>query len=263
VARGLDERTAVLVSQMDWQSENALLYASRWERRDLAWTRLADVLPHFPFFVRDNHDIERDIVLTAGAAAEVIATYGPMYTVTADDTPALTFPTVAAALPRGTPYVLTLLTPPREERLDTERFDSALRTLTAGRGEPRTHAAYQAWAGLAGEAPLFSRKADRPFRSSVSLAGDRLTIRMDSWLPVDTFRRGSFGHVIRNREHLMPLERGVSLWVGTGRTSARVYEAGLYAPKPRFRIPRPAILNLASLPRQENEASCCARSSFR
>ena len=49
---------------MDWQTENALLYSSRWERRNIAWLRLAEVLPHLPFFVRDNHAIDRDVVLT-------------------------------------------------------------------------------------------------------------------------------------------------------------------------------------------------------
>ena len=69
VTTGADEANAVIVSAMDWQSENALLYSSRWERRNVAWLRLAEVLPQFPFFVRDNHELGRDIVLTDKAAA--------------------------------------------------------------------------------------------------------------------------------------------------------------------------------------------------
>jgi hypothetical protein len=78
----------------------------------------------------------------------------------------------------------------------------------------------------------------RPFRESFSLLDDRFTIRMDSWVPFDTFRRGGFGHVLRGREHLLTVERGVSLvWLNRDGTSTTAYAGGLYAMKPRFRIP--------------------------
>jgi putrescine transport system permease protein len=51
---GLTDRDAVLVEEMNWQTENVLLYMGRYERPELAWTRLGDVLPHFPFLVEDN-----------------------------------------------------------------------------------------------------------------------------------------------------------------------------------------------------------------
>src|SRR5262249_41578386 len=76
VAAGVDEQHAVLVSAMDWQSENALLYASRWERPGLAWVRLAEVLPHLPFFVADNRALGRDLVLTGASAGDTISAYG-------------------------------------------------------------------------------------------------------------------------------------------------------------------------------------------
>src|SRR6185295_16868877 len=62
LAAGAGEPDAVIVSSMDWQSENALLSSSRWERTNLPWLRLAEVLPQFPFFVRDNHELNRDVV---------------------------------------------------------------------------------------------------------------------------------------------------------------------------------------------------------
>jgi hypothetical protein len=98
--------------------------------------------------------------------------------------------------------------------------------------------AYQVIAGLTGEAPLVMRSADHPFRQEFRLLDDPFTVRMESWLPSDTFRRAGFGHVIRGREHVLTLERGVSLvWFGrNSRPSRPVYAAGLYAPGERYRI---------------------------
>ena len=63
LAEGVDAQNGLLVSKMDWQLENVLLYSSRYDRRNLAWVRLDDVLPHFPFLVRDNLAESRDVVL--------------------------------------------------------------------------------------------------------------------------------------------------------------------------------------------------------
>jgi len=71
-------------------------------------------------------------------------------------------------------------------------------------------------------------------------------VRMDSWLPFDTFRRAGFGHVLRGREHVLTLERGVSLvWFGRdGGPSRPYYAAGVFAAEPRYRVPV-ATLQLA------------------
>jgi hypothetical protein len=70
---------------------------------------------------------------------------------------------------------------------------------------------------------------------------------MDAWLPAETFRRGGFGHVIRNREHALALERGLSLvwWNDGGVPSEPIYAGGLYAQTPRFRIPAHGLPALA------------------
>ena len=71
VRRRSPNRHALLVARMNWDQENALLYAGRYLQPAVPWVRLYEVLPHFPYLVRDNFAIGRDIVLTADAAARV------------------------------------------------------------------------------------------------------------------------------------------------------------------------------------------------
>jgi hypothetical protein len=79
------------------------------------------------------------------------------------------------------------------------------------------------------------------------LLDEPLTLHLDGWLPFETFRRPGFGHLLRGRERLLTIERGLSLvWLGRdGRPSAPRYAAGLFAPQPRLRVPA-ATLQLAS-----------------
>jgi hypothetical protein len=253
IANGADESRAVVASAMNWQSENALLYSSRWERRNLAWVRLAEVLPHFPFFVRDNHGIERDVVLTADAAARVTAAYGPLFPMEPIDSFGEgSLAAIADRVPRGAPYVLTLLRPTEDALLDTADYDDAVDTLADRRAKPRAGRAFEVLAGIAGDPPALQRADDRPFRQQFALVGDHFTVRMESWLPDDTFRRAGFGQVLLGRERILIVERGASLvWLSP--TGPRVaYAGGLYAPRPRFRISR-ARLELAALPREQRE----------
>src|SRR5438046_6376765 len=71
--------------------------------------------------------------------------------------------------------------------------------------------AYQMIAGLVGEPPVITRSSDYPFRADFRLLDDPFTVRMESWLSFDTFRRAGPGHVIRGRDHVLTVERGVSL----------------------------------------------------
>ncbi|MBI4266096.1 MAG: DUF2723 domain-containing protein [Acidobacteria bacterium] len=236
---GLDEQNAVLVSQMNWQLENVLLYAGRFQRPQVAWVRLDDVLPHFPFLVEDNHAAGRDLVATAEAAAQIAAAYGPRFALVEDaGLPAPGLSELVAQLPDGVPYVLCLLTPPRDESLDPDVMADVLAALTGGRTPARTEAAYELIAGISGERPLVYRASSRPFHVRFRILDEPFTVRMDSWLPTDTFRRPGFGHVIRGREHVLVLERGVNMvWLGRdGRPSPPFYAASLFAPKPRYRL---------------------------
>ena len=243
-AAGVDDRDAVLLTDMDWQSENAILYSARYERRSLAWVRVAEILPHLPFFIADNHSIGRDVVLAGDAAGRVAAAFGSLLPLVPDGIPPATLAERAADLPRGTPFVLTLLAPTGGERLDAEDFDQALATLAGAAVPRRTDSLFQVWAGTAGDPDGYHRAADRPFRDTFSVLGDRFSIRMESWLPFETFRRAGFGHVLRGREPILTVERGVSLvWFERDGSSSVAYAAGLYAPRLRLRIP-------ASVPQQ-------------
>jgi hypothetical protein len=244
---GVDEQKALLVSNMNWEQENALRYAGRYMRPDVAWVRLPDVFPHFPFLVQDNLRIGRDVVLTAEAAAAVVSAYGATFPLLPDEVPpAPVLSTLAARIPAGSPYVLSLLTPLAEYAFDREDLDRAVALMTGGQTALDGSASYEIVAGLSGEAPAVHRTARRPFRERISLLGDELDIRMDAWLPADTFRRGGFGHVVRGREPVLIIERGVSLvWFDRDGSPVTAYAAGLYAPRPRFRI-SPVESRLAS-----------------
>jgi hypothetical protein len=248
VAQGLNEQNALLVSKVDWQVENVLLYSSRYERRDLAWARADDVLLHFPFLVQDNFAEGRDVVLTVDAAASVVAAYGTLFPIVGDQEAAPALNDVVSRIPRGTPYVMTLLVPPPSGRtVDEADLTAALDVLTGRRTPQRSTATggsarYEVWAGIAGERPAFYRSSARPFRDRVEIAGDAFTIRMDSWLPDDTFRRAGFGHVLLGRSPVLFIERGLSLmWLQRSGTAAHFYGSGLYTPEARFRIPAPAV----------------------
>jgi hypothetical protein len=242
LTEGVDAQNALLVSKIDWQLENVLLYAARYERRGVAWARLDDVLLHFPFLVRDNIRESRDIVLTADAAKDVVASYASEFPLVLDQPPAPGLADVVSRIPRGAPYVLTVLLPaPSGRTIDRDDFARGLGELTGTRAPQLSGNAYEVWAGSAGEAPTFHRSAAQPFRESMQIAGEPFTVRMDAWLPDDTFRRGGFAHVLHKRRHALIAERGISLvWIQRDGSPASYYGAGLYTPEARFRIPAPS-----------------------
>ena len=245
LALGLDDSNALLVSDVNWQVENVLLYMGRYLRRDLTWVRVGDVLSHWPFLVQDNHRLGRDVVLNGAAAADVMTAYGREFPVI-QDAAVPTLPEAFAAVPRGMPYVLCVLTPPRESQLDPEALSEALSGLMNGSVPPRVPSAYELFAGVSGEAPQTYRASNRPFTERFRVIDEMFTVRMDSWLPFDTFRRAGFGHVLRGRQHVLTIERGVSLiWFGRDAEPSRpYYAANVFAAEPRYRVPV-ATLQLA------------------
>jgi hypothetical protein len=236
---GISDPDAMLVSQMNWQLENVLLYVGRHDRPDLTWTRMAEVLPHFPYLVDDQRAIARDLVLTADAAAQLVEAYGPAFPLVEDGpVPILPLRVQAERIPQGSPYVLSLLTRPREEPLDEGDLAAAIAALTGGHEPARIPGRFEVIAGLKGGRPDIYRSADRPFTLDFDLIDEPFTVRMDSWLPSDTFRRPGFGHVLNGRQHIQILERGVNLvWLGHDGPAAPVYAGSVFAPRPRYRLP--------------------------
>ena len=239
LALGVNAQSGILVTDLNWQLENALLYYTRWQRHDVPWVRLAEVQLHFPFLVQDNQAVSRDVVMDRYAARDVVAAFGPLFDIQPDAISAS--PDLLeeiASLNPGTPYVLCVLTPPREERLDPRMMNAAVAMLTGNHSTAPLVGAYQVLAGIVGERPTLTRAQDTPFRQEFRLLDDPFTVRMESWLPSDTFRRAGFGHVIRGREHVLTVERGVSLVWFNRNTSASpaIYAASLYAPGGRYRI---------------------------
>ena len=236
---GVSSDNALLLTQMDWQIENVLLYQVRFVRQDVAWRRLPEVGLRWPYVVDETHRAGRDVVLSAEAAQQIVAAYGDAYPL-ADDPipPAVALDEVVRRVPRGAPYVITLLPPPRGTAADPAALAGVIRTLTGGQPPALEPGAYRVIAGLAGEAPAFARSASRPFRDSFQLLGDAFTVRMESWLSIDTFRRAGFGHVLRGRDQVLIAERGVSLvWFGPdGAPVEPVYAGGIFASRPRFRV---------------------------
>jgi hypothetical protein len=209
------------------------------------------VLPHFPYFVEDNHAAARDVILTAEAAAEIAAAYGNRFELIEDASlPGTGLSDLVRQIPEGSPYVLAVLTPPRDEVLDTDVLGDALAALAGGRPVERSGEAYEVFAGLTGEPPVFHRAAARPFEARFQVLDEPFAVRMDSWLPTDTFRRAGFGHVLHGRNHILILERGVNLvWLGRdGQPAAPHYGASLFAPKPRYRIPSTTLQLARALP---------------
>jgi len=233
---GLSARDALLVTSMPWDQENAL-YAAGQTPHAIPWVRLNEVMLHFPYLVRDNLSIGRDVVLTADAAAKVIAAYGSHFPVLRDNfPPAASLAETVERIPRGSPYAMTILTSLPDYALDENDVAEALRGLAGG--SQRQNGRYEVIAGIAGENPSLHLATDRPLVKDVLLAGESLHVRFDSWLPFDTFRRGGFGHVLLRGRRILFVERGVSLvWLQRDGTPEVAYAAGVFAPQPRYRIP--------------------------
>ncbi|MEO8257100.1 MAG: DUF2723 domain-containing protein [Acidobacteriota bacterium] len=234
---GIDVRSSILLTDLNWQVENGLSYYASHERPEIAYARLADVLLYAPALVRDNDEIGRDVALTAVARDRLRDAYGPLIPTRA--APGLEPPTVTRLvqnLAPGTRYVLAVLKPSREFTIDTADLDRAAAVLSGGRLTSIPGGDYAALAGVIGERPVLTAGSARPFRYRVDLAGVPVEVRMESWLAADTIRRMGFGQVVAARHHALIIERGVSLvaFDPAGRPIESGYAAGIFAPQPRY-----------------------------
>jgi hypothetical protein len=233
-------RDALLLADLNWQLDNGLDYYVRHTRPELNVVRAAQRVLSLPRLVRDNLDGCRRVLATPLARDLLRAAYGDIFAFTPDArAPRRPLLERLQPLPDGAVYVLGLLAPYRDLAFDGAELNAAARRLTGGTATLAPGASYQILAGIAGRAPSLSRKTDVPFRRQMTIGGQRLDVRMESWLPADTMRRAGFGHVVVNGQHVLTLERGVSaLVLRPDGTTTVAYASGLFAPIGRdFVIP--------------------------
>ncbi len=236
LTKDVSDRNAILVTDVNWQLENGLNYFARRMRSDVAVAHLSDVVLYAPALIRDNQDIGRQVVLAGNAADELANAYGPILSTTRQPDVPPQLSDIVTRIPAGTRYVLCVLRPLHEYRIDDADLNVILSHLTGGEKPTISTDSYAAVAGLSGQTPALVESSSRPFRASVTLAGTPVTIRMESWLAFDTIRRMGFGHVIANHQHTLIAERGVSFVTFDDRGTPRQtsYAAGILAPQPRY-----------------------------
>ena len=238
---GLDDRHAVLLTDLNWQLQNGLSYFGKEIAPHIAYERIPAVILYAPAFVADNASINRDVALTERARRELTGAYGPLIPSVPDLR--VVVPTLADAirdLPDGTRYVFCILKPTRDLSLDWDDIGLALAAV-GSRSVEVPAGDYVAIAGRRSRAPDVVTGSNRPFRRSFDLDGVTVEIRMESWLAADTIRRMGFGHVIAAHHHTLIVERGVSFvaFDSSGRAIRTAYASNIFAPQARYVIRPP------------------------
>lgn len=236
---GLDDERAILLTDLDWQVENALRYFGRVANPNVAHARIADVMLYVPALASGNLAIGRDVALTARARADIEAAYGPLLPTTPD--PGVVVATLDSAvrgLDPGTRYVLCILKPPRGVTIDWADVGRALARLGNGEPVPVPDGDYIAIAGVVGQRIARPMARNLPFRQTILLGGLQVQVRMESWLNTDTIRRMGFGHLIAGRRHALIVERGVSFVALSeeGVPLKTAYFANIFATEQRYLI---------------------------
>ena len=163
---GSDDRNALLVSEMNWQLENVLLYIERYVRSGSRLGRLGDVMPHWPFLVAGQPPAR------PRRGAECRAQRRCRWRRTGRRFPSCrgcgscqTLPEViGCSSARHAVRAVSVLTPPRENQLDLRRWPRRLSALTNGNGPPRAPVrATNCSPASVGETPQVYRASNRPF----------------------------------------------------------------------------------------------------
>jgi hypothetical protein len=236
---GLDDRRAILLTEMNWQVQNGLSYFGKEVRADLGYTRMPDVMLYAPVLLADNLAIGREVTATTRARNHVADAYGPLVATEIDRrVPVGTLNDLVGGLPPGTMYALCVLKPTREFSVNGSEVEEALGILSRGLSNSMPAGQYAVVVGRTGERPVLAIGSDDPFRRSVNLAGVPIEVRMESWLAADTIRRMGFGHVVAARRHSLIVERGVSFvaFDASGAPIRSGYFSGIFAPQPRYLI---------------------------
>jgi len=234
-------QNAIFGVNANWQVQNGWEYFMR-ERKpevpwfiteDVEWLEKPDVNEQFHAFVKANHEMAREVIVSP-AALRTLQSRGVDEEATF--VRSATFMNRILSVPQGSPYALGVLLPDPEYPLDRDALAATWIRLT-GAKQPSFLGMYTIVLGRTGEPPALIRSEDRPFRVSTNIGALRIDVRMESWLPTDTIRRAGFGHVIVNRRHVLTLERGVS-FTEIERHIDPAYSSGLFEDIPRLVLGR-------------------------
>jgi hypothetical protein len=236
---GLADRQSILLTDLNWQVQNGLLYFAQEIRPDFAYASMDGVVAYLPELVADNQKISREVLVTERARRTVIDTYSSRLTVVRD--PVSAHPSLLSAVvrtPPGTRYVLCVLKPTRDFALDRDDVVRALAAAGDGTSIRIPDNDYVVVVGIKGQRPTLVDAADDPFSRTFDLAGLTVQIRMDSWLRSDTIRRMGYGHVIARHRHSLIIERGVSYVAidPQGEPLETAYAANIFAPESRYAV---------------------------
>jgi Protein of unknown function (DUF2723) len=234
---GLDDRHAILLTDVNWQVQNGLSYYTGAVRPEVSAVGMPDVLQYAPALIRDNAAAGREVAVTERARAELTAAYGPLFRIDADArVHTESIAEAARSVPAGTRYVLCLLRPTTDAALDGTDVDAAARAVGADASFTWPEGDYTVIAGVIGRPPSLIVGSATPFRRSATIAGVSVDVRMESWLGADTIRRMGFAHVIAGRQHTLIVERGLSFaaFDDRGRPVRVAYAANIFAPQPRY-----------------------------
>jgi hypothetical protein len=239
---GLDDRRAILLTDLNWQIQNGLSYFGQEIAPELAYERMPSVVLYAPALIAANRAIDREIALTERARATLAAAYGPLFDTERDGRVAVpSLADVTREVRDGDRYAFCILKPTRDFSLDWDDIGRALASLSGGQPVDVPDGDYVVVAGTRGRPPDVLEGSNWPFRRRLILDGVSVDVRMESWLAADTIRRMGFGQVVAAHHHTLIIERGVSFvaFDATGKATRTAYAANIFAPQPRYLIRSP------------------------
>ncbi len=240
LARGVDDRQSILLTDVNWQVQNGMYYFAQEVRPDLAYARMEEVEAYAPRLVADNLAIGRDVVLTDRAAQSLRRNHPSLFDIVPDTRAPRSLLEEIRRLPSGTRYVVTILRPLPEFELLRDTVAEIVDQLTGQAGRRVPSQDYVVVAGTLGHPPELVRGQGEPWATDVVLDGLQVRIRFDGWLAFDTIRRMGFGSVIVGRRRALIVERGVSFVAlgADGEPRHASYLAGIYEPLQRYAVRR-------------------------
>src|SRR5262245_25097361 len=163
---GIDERRNLLLVDLNWQVANGLSYFTTSVAPDVLVARMRDVLLYAPALILENLSAGRSVVVNPQAGRLLSEAYGPLFEL-APTTAVVPMREAIARVAPGTRYVLCVLKPTRDNTIDADDLQAAIRGLTGGRDIRIANDRYAAIAGVAGDLPRLVVAEERPFRRDV------------------------------------------------------------------------------------------------